>query len=169
MNISNSEIVDTIKAIESIAPDGYGRMSIPCETDDELYQKIEFALQSGSRAEFLLNQNGVDSLLKFIERMASQCLREPDFEHCSHAAEAVELILSQPCYDEKMLSVALALIHDAYNRLSKPRPAFDWKHLPKFHEAWNDFCTRFELDQSIAESHFRIGTEHDGLRYICYW
>lgn len=169
MNTKNSEIVDTIKAIESIAPDGYGRMSIPCETDAELFQKIEFALQSESRADFLLNQRGVDSLLKFTERMASQNLREPDFQHCDHAAQAVELFLSQPGYDEKMLSVTMALIHDAYYRLPEPRPVFNWKLLPKFQEAWDHFCSVFERDKSHAETSFRIGTEHDGPRYICYW
>lgn len=169
MDSQNSEIANTIKAIESIAPEGYGRMSIPSQTDEELHEQILITLQSEDITEFVLNQVGIDCLFTFTERMASQCLRESDFQSCSLAAQAMELVFSQPDYDEKMTSVALALIHDSYFRLSEPRPEFDKNLLPRFNNEWMQFCSQFEHDQSISSTLFRIGTEHDGLRYICYW
>lgn len=169
MNSHNPEIANTIKVIESIAPDGYGRIPIPDEIDSELQEKIELALQSESKTEFILNQRGVDTLFKFVERMATQCLREGDFQYCNYASRGIELILSQPSHDESMVSVALALIHDSYYRLPDPRTAFELKLLPQFHSEWNQFCSQVEHDKSHSSIHFRIGTEPDGLRYICYW
>ncbi|WP_339731564.1 hypothetical protein [uncultured Gimesia sp.] len=168
-NSNNSEIANAIKIIESVAPDGYGRMLIPSETDSELYQQIEFALQSDSRADFLLNQHGVNNLFKFVERMATHCLRETEFLPCSHAAEALELLLWQPEYDEHMILVALALTHDAYERLPEPQPEFDGKRLPRFSKAWDHFFSDLDHHKSISSVHFRIGEERDGPRYICYW
>lgn len=169
MNTNESEIANAVKVIESAAPDGYGRMPIPCQTDSELYAQIQFALQSESRSDFLLNQRGTDSLLKFVERMASQCLRETDFFYCDQAAQALELVLSQPDYDKQMVSVALALIHDAYGRLPEPRPAFDLKLLPKFGELWTNLDSHLLHEKSTSTINYRIGTELDGPRYICYW
>ena len=169
MNTGKSEIDHAVKVIESVAPDGYGRMPIPSETDSDLYEQIQFALQSESISDFLLNQRGIDCLFKFVERMASQCLRESDFLHCERAAQAMELVLSQPDYDEKMVLIALALIHDAYERLHKPRPEFDIKQLSQFFEAWTSFCALLADEESISEIKYRIGEEPDGPRYICYW
>tara|TARA_R110002111_G_scaffold262860_1_gene341916 strand:- start:26607 stop:27116 length:510 start_codon:yes stop_codon:yes gene_type:complete len=169
MNSSNPEIANAVKVIESAAPDGYGRMPIPCEIDDELHQQILFALKSKARSDFLLNQRGTDSLLEFIERMASQCLRESDFIYSYHAAQALELVLSQPDYDEHMALVAIALIHDAYSRLPEPRPDINSSELPRFDEAWTSFCSRLEHEKTFSASHFRIGKDTDGPRYTCYW
>lgn len=169
MNTSNTAIANAIKTIESIAPDGYGRMSIPSETDEELYEQIQFALQTDSRADFLLNQRGVNNLLKFVERMATQCLRETEFLPCRQAAEALELLLSQPEYDEHMLLVALALTHDACERLPEPQPEFDEKQLPLFSKAWDHFFSDLDHHKSISSVHFRIREEKDGPRYTCYW
>ncbi len=169
MNSNNPEIANTIKVIESIAPDGYGRMPIPDDIDSELQENIELAVQSESKTDYILNQNGVDSLFGFVERMATQCLRESDFQYCNYASRAMELILSQPSYDEKMVSVALALIHDSYFRLPDPRTAFEMKLLSRFHSAWNQFCSQVEQDNSCSSTLFRLGTEPDGPRYICYW
>lgn len=169
MNTRNPEIASVVKRIESLAPDGYGRMPIPSETDSELYQQIEFALQSDSRGDFLLNQRGVNDLFKFVERMATHCLRETEFLPCRQAAEALELLLSQPGYDEHMILVALALTHDAYERLPEPQPAFDRKHLPRFSQAWDHFFSDLDHHKSISSVHFRVGEEKDGPRYICYW
>jgi len=169
MNTGKSEIDHAVKVIESAAPDGYGRMPIPCDTDSDLYEQIQFALQSGSASDFLLNQRGIDCLFEFVERMASQCLRESVFLCLEHAAQAMELVLSQPGYDEQMVLVALALIHDSYERLQKPRPGFDFKQLPQFSEAWISFSSRLAHEKTISSIKYRITTEPDGPRYICYW
>ena len=169
MNTSDKEIANAIKTIETVAPDGYGRMSIPSETDEILYEQVQFTLQSRSRSDFLLNQRGVDNLLKFVERMATQCLRETEFQPCKQAVESLELLFSQPEYDEHMLLVALALVHDAYERLPEPRPEFDTSLLPRFSQAWDHFFSNLDHHKSISSVHFRIGEEIDGPRYICYW
>ncbi|MCH9656853.1 MAG: hypothetical protein K0U86_10280 [Planctomycetes bacterium] len=169
MNSGKQEVDHVIKEIESVAPDGYGRMPIPSQTDSDLYEQIQTALQTESVSDFLLNQRGIDSLFKFVERMATQCLRESEFLHCGHAAQAMEIVLSQPDYDEKMVLVGLALIHDAYERLQIPRPEFDSKQMPRFCEAWTRFRARLAHEKTISSIKYRIGTEHDGPRYICYW
>lgn len=165
MNHNPPDLAQTIKAIESIAPDGYGRMSLPCETDEELQKQIEIALQFESRKDFLLNQRGIDNLLKFVERMASECLRETRFKDCLHAAQSLELLLGQPDNDEHPLLVALALIQDAYFRLPEPRPEFDQAQLPLFCAEWD----RFDQEKKIKAVHFRIREEPEGPRYVCYW
>lgn len=169
MNSSSNEIDNAVKRVETIAPDGYGRMSIPSETDETLYEQVEFFLQSESQERFLLNQRGVDNLIKFVERMATHCLRETEFEPCRQAAEAIEMLLAQPDYDEHMLLVALALTHDAYARLPEPLPTFDETRLPRFSKAWDHFFSNLEHHKEISSVHFRVGEEKDGPRYICYW
>lgn len=169
MNTGNSEIDNVVKIIESVAPDGYGRMPIPSPTDYELFEQIQVVLQSDSVSDYLLNQRGIDGLFKFMERMCSQCLRESDFLYCEHAAQALEVVLSQPDFDEKMIQVALALIHDSYERLEDPRPKFDSKLLPRFNEAWAKFITLESQDKNSSDIKYRISTEPDGPRYICYW
>ncbi|MFK7777339.1 MAG: hypothetical protein QM501_04370 [Gimesia sp.] len=144
-------------------------MSIPSETDSDLHEQIQFAIQSECVADFLLNQRGTNCLFEFIERMATQCLREADFVHCEHAAQALELVLSQPGHDEKMVLVGLALIHDAYERLPKPSSEFDVKKLPQFCEAWTSFCERLAHEKTISSIKYRVGADRDGPRYICYW
>jgi len=169
MSTEKSEIANAIKIIESVAPDGYGRMPILSETDSDLYEQIQFALQSECVSDFLLNQRGTDNLFKFIERMASNCLRESDFLYCEHAAQATEVVLSQPGYDENMVQVALALIYDAYERLQKPRPIFNFDQLSRFETAWTSFSARHAHEKTISTIKYRIGADHDGPRYICYW
>lgn len=169
MNTEKSKIDDAVRVIESVAPDGYGRMPIPSQTDSDLHEQIQFALHSECVSDFLLNQRGTDCLFVFIERMASQCLRETDFLYCEQAAQATELVLSQPGYDEEMILVALALIHDAYERLHNPRPVFNYKQLPQFEKAWSRFCARLAHEKTISSIKYRIGADHDGPRYICYW
>lgn len=169
MNVEKSEITNAVRVIESVAPDGYGRMSIPSQTDSDLHEQIEFALQCECVSDFLLNQRGTDCLFVFIERKASQCLRETDFLYCEQAAQATELVLSQPGYDEEMVLVALALIHDAYERLPEPGPEFNSKQLPQFEKAWSRFCARLSHEKESSEVKYRIGADHDGPRYICYW
>jgi hypothetical protein len=169
MNSSNPEIENAVRVIESAAPDGYGRMPIPCEIDSELHQQILFALKSETRSDFLLNQRGTDCLLEFVERMASQCLREANFLYCNHAAQALELVLSQPGYDEHMALVAITLIHDAYSRLPESGADLNSSELPRFNEAWISFCSRLEHEKTLSASHFRIGKDADGPRYTCYW
>ncbi|EDL58086.1 hypothetical protein [Gimesia maris] len=165
MNHNPADLAQTIKTIESIVPDGYGRMPIPSETDEELQEQIEIALQFENRKDVLLNQHGIDNLLKYVERMASECLRESRFKDCLHAAQSLELLLCQPDNDKHPLMVALALIHDAYFRLSEPRPEFDAAQLPLFCAEWNSF----NQEKSSKAIHFRIREEPEGPRYICYW
>tara|TARA_R110002095_G_scaffold195123_3_gene173613 strand:+ start:1783 stop:2292 length:510 start_codon:yes stop_codon:yes gene_type:complete len=169
MNSSNPEIANVVRVIESAAPDGYGRMPIPCEIDDELHEQILSALKSKVRSEYLLNQRGTDSLLRYIERMSSQCLREAEKFYCQHAAQALELVLSQPDYDEDMALVAIALIHDAYSRLPESEADLNCSELPRFNEEWTSFCSRLEHEKTLSANHFRIGKDADGPRYICYW
>tara|TARA_R110002111_G_scaffold204960_1_gene269703 strand:- start:4319 stop:4816 length:498 start_codon:yes stop_codon:yes gene_type:complete len=165
MNHNPADLAQTIKTIESIVPDGYGRMPIPSETDEELQEQIEIALQFENRKDILLNQHGIDNLLKYVERMASECLRESRFKDCLHAAQSLELLLCQPDNDKHPLMVALALIHDAYFRLPEPRPEFDAAQLPLFCAEWNSF----DQEKSSKAIHFRIREEPEGPRYICYW
>ncbi|MCA9005043.1 MAG: hypothetical protein KDA70_07185 [Planctomycetaceae bacterium] len=165
MNHNPPDLAQTIKAIESIVPDGYGRMPIPCDTDEELQKQIEIALQFESRKDFLLNQHGIDNLLKFVERMASECLREKRFKDCLNAARSQELLLSQPDTDKHPIMVAMALIHDAYMRLPDPRPGFDAIQLPLFCAEWDSF----DQEKYSKAVHFRIREEPEGPRYICYW
>ncbi len=169
MNNDNSRIAEVVKAIESVASDGYGRMSIPCEMDEDLYEQIQFALTCEPRSQFLLNQFGFDTLLRFVERRASQCLRDPEFEHCQHAAQALEILLFQPEYDEHTVDVALALVHDAYQHLPTPRPEFDARELPLFSAAWEKITAKLADGTTCSEHHFRVGEDQDGPRYICYW
>ncbi|QDT93253.1 hypothetical protein [Gimesia algae] len=165
MNHDPADLALTIKTIESIVPDGYGRMSIPSETDEELQEQIKIALQFENRKDVLLNQHGIDNLLKFVERMASECMRESRFQDCLYAAQSLELLLCQPDTDEHPLMVALTLIHDAYFRLPEPRPEFDAAQLPHFCAKWD----RFDQEKSSKAVHFRIREEPEGPRYICYW
>jgi len=169
MNTENPQPAEVVKAIESIAPDGYGRMPIPSETDDELHEQIKYALKCDPRSKLLLNQFGFDSLLRFVERKSSECLRDAEFEHCLQAAQAVEVLLFQPNYDEHVVDVALALIHDSYQRIKPPRPGFEAGDLPLFCAAWDRISTKLAADDHSAEHHFRVGEDQDGPRYICYW
>lgn len=165
MNHHPADLAQTIKTIEAIAPDGYGRMPIPSETDEVLQEQVEIALQFKNREDFLLNQRGVDNLLKFVERMASECMREARFKDCLHAARALELLICQPELEEHTTLVSLALIHDAYSRLPEPRPEFDAAQLPRFCAEWGGI----DQEKMAKSVQFRIREEPEGPRYICYW
>lgn len=169
MNTEKPQSADVVRAIESLAPDDYGRMAIPCEVDEELHEQIKLALICEPRTKLLLNQFGFDSLLRFIERKSSECLRDPEFDHCRQAAQALEVLLFQPDYDEHVVEVALALIQDSYQRLEPPRAGFEPGELPLFCAAWDRLGSQPHGENHSAEHHFRVGEDQDGPRYICYW
>ncbi|QDU52516.1 hypothetical protein [Gimesia panareensis] len=169
MNTENPQSAEVVRAIESLVPDDYGRMPIPCELDEELYEQIKRALSCEPRSELLLNQFGFDSLLQFIERKSSECLREAEFEHCQQAAQALEVLLFQPDYDEHVIEVALALIQDSYQRLKPPRPGFDAGAIPLFCAAWDRLNSQQTSEKQSGVHHFRLGEDQDGPRYTCYW